>query len=161
MKKVFFGLVIGLAWILTGLMAMAAELPPIKPMPDKFKNITIAKPDPSLPKEIAGLLGEWEGIWKYAGTSSRLTPREELRRCRIVVYEVSANKIKFLLGNGDSPRSGIPGGWNNNESDIREEGGKKIFSRTTAAGYNQQFYLKDGIIVGEGKSQTITMKRLK
>jgi hypothetical protein len=161
MKKAIFSLTIVATWMLTCALLGAAELPPIKPMPEKFKNINIAKPDPALPKEIAGLLGEWEGVWKYAGTSPRQTVGEELRRCRIVVYEVSVNKIKFLLGNGDSPRSKIAGGWNNNESDIRDEWGKKIFSRTTAAGYNQQFHLEDGRIAGEGKSQSIIMNRVK
>jgi hypothetical protein len=140
MKKMIAAGIIVATWVLTCVLATAAELPPIPPRPDKFKDIQIVKPDPSVPKEIAAFLGEWEGV---------LRGREPFRRVRIIIYEVSSQKIKFLSGAGEHAfGSQIPGGWSNNESDLYFEREKYRFSRRGADGFAAHFYFENGSLNG-------------
>jgi len=140
MKKTFYAVAIVVILSLAGVLANAAELPPIPPMPEKFKDIQIVKPDPSVPKEIAAFLGEWEGI---------LIGTVPFRRAKIIVYELYPQKIKFLYGCGDNPfGSQYPGGWSQNESDLYFENEKYRFPRRTARGYATHFYFENGALNG-------------
>ena len=131
MKKMVATVIIVATWMLTCILANAAELPAIPPIPKKFKNIHIVKPDPSVPKEVADLSGEWEGAWKYVGDMRDSHGKlfgQETRRAKLIVYEVSSDKIKGLYGWGKSPFGRGKGGWRLFESDISDDNGKKRFS---------------------------------
>jgi hypothetical protein len=160
MKKMVATAIIVATWMLTCILANAAELPAIPPIPEKFKNIQIVKPDPSVPKEVADFSGEWEGAWKYVGPAQWGSFGQETRCARLIVYEVSADKIKILYGWGESPFWGGKAGWRLFESDIRDENEKKRFS--FIGGSRMGFYLEDGILKGSsgGGSET-EMKRVK
>ena len=151
-----------MAFLLLGFsFAVAAELPPVPPLPKKFKSIQIAKPDPSVPKEIAAFLGEWEGAWKYVGPMGRqLSFGQESRRAKFIIYEVSSDKIKFLYGIAESPHHPGKEGWRKLETDIREEGGKTRFS--FVGGWRMGFYLEMGVLIGSsGGEYELEMKRVK
>jgi hypothetical protein len=149
MKKMVAAATIVATLILTCVLANAVELPAIPPMPEKFKEIKITKPDSSLPKEVADFSGEWEGVWKYVGPIGQFTYLsfgQETRRARLIVYEVSADKIKILYGWGESPLTGGKGGWRLFESDIMDDNGKKRFSVIGSG--RMGFYLANGILKG-------------
>jgi hypothetical protein len=162
MKKMVTTAIIVATWMLTYILANAAELPAIPPIPKKFKNIHIVKPDPSVPKEVADFSGEWEGAWKYVGPMKDaygLSFGQETRRARLIIYEVSYDKIKFLYGWG-GPYAGGKGGWRLYESDIMDDNGKKrfLFIGTVRMG----FYLENGILKGAaGGYYDTEMKRVK
>ncbi|MHB8070273.1 MAG: hypothetical protein ACYDIC_20470 [Desulfobaccales bacterium] len=140
MKKMIAAMILVATWIFTCVLLGAAELPPIPSIPDNLKDIQIVKPDSSVPKEIAALLGEYEGV---------LMGRHPLRRVKIIVYEVSAQKIKFLSGAGDHvERSRDPGGWSNNESDLYLEREKYRFSRRLDSGFAANYYFENGSLKG-------------
>ncbi|MGB8993309.1 MAG: hypothetical protein WCD80_14740 [Desulfobaccales bacterium] len=163
MKKMVVAGVIVTSWMLACLLAIAAELPAIPPIPEKFKNIQIVKPNPSVPKEVADFSGEWEGVWKYVGQIGQFTYLsfgQETRRVKLIVYEVSANKIKILYGWGESPFGRGKAGWRLFESDIMDDNGKKRFSFIGAG--RMGFYLEDGILKGTaGGYYETEMKRVK
>jgi hypothetical protein len=160
MKKMVVAGVIVTSWMLACLLAIAAELPAIRPIPKKFKNIQIVKPDPSVPKEVADFSGEWEGAWKYVGPMQWGSFGQETRRVKLIAYEVSANKIKILYGWGESPFRRGKAGWRLFESDLMDDNGKKRFSFIGAE--RMGFYLEDGILKGTAGSYHETeMKRVK
>jgi hypothetical protein len=140
MKKMVAIAIIVATWILNCILANAAELPAIPPMPEKFKNIQIVKPDPSVPKEIAAFLGEWEGV---------VRGRVPFRRVKIIVYEVLPQKIKFLYGCSDNVfGSRYPGGWSKYESDLTFENEKYRFSRRLRSGFAAHYYFENGFLGG-------------
>jgi hypothetical protein len=165
MKKLAAAGIIVSSWILTCVLAVAAELPAIPPIPEKFKEIKIIKPDPAIPKEIADLSGEWEGVWKYVGPLDSkmglgLPFGHETRRAKIIVYELSPDKIKGLYGWAESPYFKGSGGWRLFESDISDDGGKKRFS--LIGSYRMGFYIENGILKGSsGGNYETEMKRIK
>jgi hypothetical protein len=151
MKKFIAGGTVVAAWILTWALAVAAELPPVPTMPDNFKNITIIKPAPSLPKEVADFSGEWEGVWKFVGSTGDpfhkgLSFGQHIRLTKLIVSEVSPDKIKGLYGWGDSPDTGGKGGWRKFESELMDSGGRKHF--TIMGNINMGFHLENGILKG-------------
>ena len=162
MKKMVFAWVTVPIWMLACLLANAAELPPIPPMPEKFKEIKILQPAPSVPKEVVDFLGEWEGAWKYVGTmkdSHGKSFGQETRRAKVIVYEVSTDKMKILYGWG-GPWEGGKGGWRLFESDIQDDNGKKRFSFIGTG--RMGFYLENGILKGSaGGYYDAEMKRVK
>jgi hypothetical protein len=156
------------ALVLVALMVnwgMTADLPQVPPMPERFKDIKVAQPDSSVPKENTELLGEWDGAWKYLGGLSNpfsvgLSYGQEIRRAKVIIYEVSSDKIKFLYGWAESPHYTGKGGWRKVETDIREEGGKKRFSFISA--WRTEFYSENGILKGSATGNwDIKMKRVK
>jgi hypothetical protein len=148
-KSIAIGIIVpilNLACVFT----FAAELPAIPPIPEKFNNIKIIKPDPSVPKDVADLSGEWEGTWKFAGSMGDTTWKaysfgQEVRRAKLIVYEVSIDKIKILYGWGASNTMG-KGGWRLFESSINDDWGKKRFS--FYGSWSMRFYLENGTIKG-------------
>jgi len=142
----------------------AEGLPALAPMPEPFKEIKVIKPDPSVPKDIADFSGEWEGIWKYVGSTGgsifkSLPFGQETRRAKLIVYEVSSDKIKVLYGWGNSPYTSGKGGWRLFDPKIRDENGKKRFSFTGAA--RVEFHLENGILKGSSEANFATeMKRI-
>jgi hypothetical protein len=147
MKKSVFLLAMALLLLWSCPFSQASELPPIPPMPKKFKDITIAKADPSVPKDIAEFLGEWEGIWKYMGERrGELNFGADYRKARIIVFEVTPTKVKFLYGCGESPYDAGPIGWSKHESEITEEFGRKCFSRRSGSGFRMTAYLENGVL---------------
>jgi hypothetical protein len=163
MKKLVIAGIIIATWIMICLLANAAELPAIPLIPKKFKKIKIVKPDPAVPKEVADFSGEWEGVWKYVGPIGQFTYlsfRQETRRAKLIVYEVSSDKIKGLYGWGESPFGRGKAGWGLFESDLMDDNGKKRFS--FIGGGRMGFYLEDGIIKGtSGGYYDTEMKRVK
>jgi hypothetical protein len=164
MKKMVAAAIVVVIWILTCVLANAAELPPIPILPEKFKEMKILQPAPSVPKEVADFSGEWEGAWKYVGSmrdsSGSISFGQETRRAKIIIYEVSNDKMKILYGWGDSPYTGGKGGWLLFESDITDDNGKKRFSFIGAG--RMGFYLGDGILKGSsGGNFDTEMKRVK
>ena len=120
-------------------------------MPEKFKKIQIDKPDPSVQKDIAEFLGEWEGVWKYTGAGRPgLNFGADYRKARIIVFEVTPTKVKFLYGCGESPYFADRGGWSRHVSTITEEFGKKRFSRRAGDGFRMTVHLEDGLLKTEG-----------
>jgi hypothetical protein len=160
MKKMVAAAIVVVIWILTCVLANAAELPPIPPLPKKFKEMKILQPASPVPKEVADFSGEWEGAWKYVGPMQWGSFGQETRRAKLIVYEVSSDKIKILYGWGESPSWGGKGGWRLFESDIMDDNGKKRFS--FIGGRRMGFYLEDGILKGSaGGGAEIEMKRVK
>lgn len=150
--------------------ALGAELPAISPLPEKFKNIKIIKPTPPIAKDIADLLGEWEGAWKYVGDmkdAHDLTYGQEVRKAKLIVYDVpSPDKVRFLWGIGNSPYYRVSGGWWDNESEIEEHDGKKYFSRISQTeggqGKRMQFHLENGLLKGDNTGFfTIELKKVR
>jgi hypothetical protein len=160
MKKMVATAIIVATWMLTCILANAAELPPIPPLPEKFKDIKIIKPELSVPKEVADFSGEWEGAWKYVGPMQWGSFGQETRRAKLIVYEVSSDKIKGFYGWGESPFGRGKAGWRLFESDIMDDNGKKRFS--FIGGGRMGFYLEDGILKGSsGGNYETEMKRVK
>jgi hypothetical protein len=169
MKKLIeFAMVV--VMVLACALASAEELPGIPPLPEQFKNISIVKPAPSLPKDVADLFGEWEGEWKYVGdmkNASGLKFGQAVRKAKLIVYDIpSPAKVKFLWGIGNSPFYTVKGGWWDNESDIQEFNGKRYFSRISKSeggqGKNMQFHLEDGILKGDNTgSYSIELKKVR
>ncbi len=124
------------------LLAMAADLPPVPPIPDKLKDIRVLKPDRTIPKDLAEFSGEWEGVWSSARYS------RDIRHAKLIVYEVSAEKIKFLYGLGDNPFSGDRGSWRSYESEVAIWDDKPHFSFMVPMGWRVGFYLENGQIEG-------------
>ena len=163
MKKLGFALVIVVSLILNCLFAFGEDaLGPIPPIPEKFKNIQIIKPDPSVPKEIADFSGEWEGVWKFVGRGSGWSYGEELRKAKFIIYEISTSKVKFVYGVAPNLKSARGGGWRDYSSDIRDFQDKKYISFMPPSGYALEFHLEDGLLKGvEGGKSSIEMKRIK
>ncbi len=164
MKKIVAaGTIIAILVLGYGLVG-SAELPATAPMPEKFKELKVIKPNSSVPKDVADFSGEWEGVWKYVGSTGDsifkgLPFGQETRRAKLIVYEVSSDKIKVLYGWGNSPYTGGKGGWRLFDSEIRDENGKKCFSFIGAA--RVEFYLENGILKGSSdKNFEAEMKRI-
>ena len=162
MKKLISVVAI-IAFLSIALVSLAADqLPPIPQIPNKFKDIQVVKPDPSVPKEAADFSGEWEGAWKYVGPmrdSHGILFGQETRRAKLIVYEVSTDKMKILYGWGGYLGRG-KGGWRLFESDVTDDNGKKRFSFIGAG--RMGFYLEDGILKGSaGGYYETEMKRVK
>lgn len=169
MKKLIF-MAIGFIMVLAGSFAWAADLPAIPPLPERFKNIRIVKPAPATPKDIADLLGEWEGSWKWVGDmkeGGELASGQEVRKAKLIVYDApSPDKVKYLWGISNSPYYKVSGGWWDNESEIEEHDGQKYFSRISqtagGAGFRMQFHLENGILKGsQGRNFEIELKRVR
>jgi hypothetical protein len=163
MRKIFPALTWMAFLVLAYSFAVAAELPPVPPLPKKFKGIQIAKPDPAVPKEIADFLGEWEGVWKYEGTLGQgLTFGQEVRRVKLIIYEASpSGAIKLIYGVGASPIQGGKG-WRNYDVEIGKDGENKYFSFSPPSGFHLQFRLQNGLLLGrQGGSYAIQMKKVK
>jgi hypothetical protein len=164
MKKLGCALVVVVSLILNCLFAFGeSALGPIPPIPEKFKNIQIIKPDPSVPKEIADFSGEWEGVWKFVGGKHYNIPYgTELRRAKFLIYEVSTSKVKFIYGVAPNLYSARRGSWIDYSSDIRDFQDKKYISFMPPSGYALKFHLEDGLLKGvEGGKSSIEMKRIK
>ncbi len=139
MKRIIMRIAI-LACIIPSVLAIALELPTIPPIPKKFINIEVIRPDSNVPEEIASFVGDWEGV---------ISASEPFRKVRMIVYQVSPQKIKFLYGCGDNPfNSKHPGGWWRYESKLTFKGGKYWFTRKLASGSFAHYYLDKGILRG-------------
>ena len=163
MKKIVSAMAIVAILSLACISLAAEQIPPIPPIPDKFNNIQVVKPDPSIPKAIADFIGEWEGVWKYEGTMGPwLTYGQEVRRAKIIIYEASSSgKIKAIYGVGASPFQGGKG-WRNYDAEISEDGENKCFSFFPPSGFNMQFRLQNGVLLGrQGGNYAIEMKKVK
>jgi hypothetical protein len=164
MKKLGCALVVVVSLILNCLFAFGEDaLGPIPPIPEKFKNIQIIKPDPSVPKEIADFSGEWEGVWKFVGEKKYNIPwGTELRRGKMIIYEVSTSKVKFVWGASPNLIVGRSAHWGDYSSDIRDFQDKKYISFVNPSGFVVEFHLEDGLLKGhEGEKSSIEMKRIK
>jgi hypothetical protein len=163
-KRIIAALVIVTALGLGGGLASGADPPELSPMPEKFKNIQIVSPSPDTPKEIADFAGVWEGVWKsrfgsfYYSTGAG----SPSRRGKLIIYEVSKDKIKGLWAIGDNPNSLIPGGWKKIESKIGDFEGKKGFSYFfSKTGRSASYYLENGKLIGKMRDLEIEMDRVK
>lgn len=165
MVQVVSTLVIAVVLLFSGMSAAIAESIPLVPsLPDKYKGIKMVPPDPAVPKEIAEFLGEWEGVWVSRPPGGGL-PRET-RRAKLIVYQVSKDKVHLLSGVGTNPFTKVPEGWREVEADINERGGKKRISWMGLYGFRQEeakneFFLEGGILYGTVGRATIEMKRVK
>jgi hypothetical protein len=57
MAQLVSALAIAIVLVFSGIAAAIAEsIPPIPPLPDKYKGIKMVQPDPGVPKEIAAFL---------------------------------------------------------------------------------------------------------
>lgn len=144
--------------------AMADSLPAVPPLPPDFQSIKISTPDQAVPAETNQLLGEWEGVWEVR--SPRGGMFSQARRAKMIVYEVTANKIKYLWGVGFNPETKAEPRWSKYESDLKEWAGKKIFGHEappdpSRGSYTTKFFLEDSTIVGEVGLASIKMKRVK
>jgi hypothetical protein len=147
---------------LSGISLAADQLPPIPPIPNKFSNIQIVKPDPSTPQAIADFIGEWEGVWKYVGAISQWqTYGKEVRRAKLIIYEASpAGNIKLLFGVGASPFQGGKG-WRQYEAEISEDGENKCFSFFPPSGTMLKFRRQNELLLGRQRANyEIEMKRV-
>lgn len=163
MKKLISAMAI-MAFLLIACLSLAADpLPPIPPLPKHFEGIKIIKPDPSVPKEITDFIGEWEGAMVVRLRAGDL-PRE-VRRAKLMVYQVTKDKVSFLYGVSDNPYTKSPASWREIEADIIEQGGRKRFTFMTSYGSGEQarmdFFLENGMLVGTVKATSIEMKRVK
>ena len=165
MVQVVAALAIAVVLVFSGISAAIAESIPLIPfLPDKYKSIKMIQPDPAVPKEIAGFLGEWEGVWVSRPPGGGL-PRET-RRAKLIVYQVSKDKVYLLSGVSTNPFTKVPGGWREVEADVTERGGKKRFSWMGLYGFSQEeakneFFLEDGVLHGTVGRASIEMKRVK
>ena len=163
MRKPARAVVVVVTLIMICTFAYGADAPgPITPIPEKFKNIQIIKPDSSISKDMTDFSGEWEGVWKYVGGMQFGSHGEELRKAKLIIYEVSASKVKFLYGIGTNPKSVGRGGWRDYSSDVTDSQGKKYISISPPSGFAMNFHLEDGLLKGaQGGNWSIEMKRIK
>ena len=125
----------------------------------------MAKPDPSVPKEIADFLGEWEGVWVARQRRGDL-PRE-VRRAKLILYEVTPIKVKYLWGVGLTLTPMLRlSGKSKFESDLTLREEKKRFSHQGPYGYSMEtrkteFYLGNGVLMGTIGAASIEMKKIK
>jgi hypothetical protein len=101
LKKIVSAMAIVTILSLACISLAADQLPPIPPIPEKFKSMQVVKPDSSISKEVTDFIGEWEGVWKYEGPMAPnpqgLTYGQEVRRAKIIIYEASSSgKIKAI-----------------------------------------------------------------
>ena len=144
-----------------------AEAPPLVPaMPPDFQSIRISKPDTTVPAELNLLLGEWEGVWIVSPpVHSRIMPFQ-VRRARMIVYEVTPTKVKYLSGAGFNLETKAEAKWAKFEDEIKERGGKKIFSHEGRYGPRMEpgtveYFLEDGVLKGVVGYASIEMKKVK
>jgi hypothetical protein len=164
MKKVktFMSMIILI--ILINAPVMAESPPAVPPMPPEFQNIKIIKPDPIVSTEINQLLGEWEGVWIVIPPGGVISM--PVRRAKLIVYEVTPTKVKYLWGVGFNPVTKAEAKWTKYESEFRERGGKKIFGHTGPSGYSMEnttmeLFFKEGVIEGKIGRASIEMQKLK
>ncbi|MFH0929866.1 MAG: hypothetical protein V1814_01275 [Candidatus Moraniibacteriota bacterium] len=140
----------------------AGEVLVIPALPSDLSGIRVIKPDPAVPKKIAELLGEWEGDW--ITRPSRFDLPQKVRRAKMIVYEVSATKIKYLWGVSFNPVTKAEARWSKYASDLKESGGKNIFYHEGSYGFGQvrttEFYLENGVLQGAVGSASIEMRRV-
>ncbi len=111
---VILALGIALVSILFCPAAMAAP-----PMPN---DVQMVEPDPSLPKEIAGFWGKWEGSDRYM-------------QYFLIVEKIDGEKATIYGWRSGYSRGGIPEGWGRVEANVTKEYGKyKVWYRSTMAG---------------------------
>jgi hypothetical protein len=158
MKKIVSVMAMVAIFSLPCLSLAANELPPIPPMPEKFKNIQIVKVDSSMPKDITEFIGEWEGVWKYEGPAQWGKYGQEVRRAKLIIYEAtSSGAIKVIYG-----VSGNPGGWRKYDTEISKDGENRYFSFFPPSGFILQFRLQNGLLLGRYRGrQAIEMKKVK
>lgn len=165
MKKLISAVATMVFLLLVFSFAVVAELPPVPSLPKRFESIQIAKPDSSVPKEIADFLGEWEGAWKYVGAigwAGNPAFGEEVRRVKLIIYEASSSgKIKVIYGVGASPYQGGRG-WRKYDTEISKDGEDRYFSFFPPSGFSLQLKLQNGLLLGrQGGNYTIEMKKVK
>jgi hypothetical protein len=166
MVQVVFALAMAVVLVFSGIPAAIAEsIPPIPPLPEKYKGIKMIQPDPAVPKEIKDFLGEWEGVWVSRAPGIGGLPRET-RRAKLIVYQVAKDKVYLLSGVSTNPFTKMPEGWREVEADITERGEKIRFSWMGLYGYRQEeakneFYLENGVLYGTVGRASIDMKRVK
>jgi hypothetical protein len=103
-----------LASILFCPMAMAAP-----PMPN---DVQMVEPDPSLPKEIRGFWGKWEGGDRYM-------------QHFVIIEKIDGQKASIYRWR--SGHSSIPPGWERLEANVIKEYGKyKIWFRSSAGSFS-------------------------
>ncbi len=120
--------VLAVSIVLVGILfcpvAMAAP-----PMPN---DVQMVEPDPSLPKEIAGFWGKWEGS-------------DRVMQYFLIVEKIDGEKATIYGWRSGSSRGGIPEGWRRSEAKVIKEYGKyKIWFRYTVGGSsgNVEYTLK-------------------
>jgi hypothetical protein len=95
-------------------MAMSAP-----PMPD---DVQMVEPDPSLPKEIAGFWGKWEGGDRYG-------------QYFVVIEKIDGEKASVYRCKSSNLSGGAPNGWERFEAKVIKENGKyKLWFRTSGGG---------------------------
>jgi hypothetical protein len=163
MKKIVSVMAIVAIFSLACISLAAEQLPPIPPVPEKFKNIQIVKPDSSMPKDVTEFLGEWEGVWKYEGPAQWGTYGQEARRAKLIIYEASSSgAIKVIYGVSASPFGAGRGGWRKYDTEISKDGENRYFSFFPPSGFNMQFRLQNGLLLGrQGGNYAIEMKKFK
>jgi hypothetical protein len=149
---------------LTNAQGMAEAPPAVPAMPADFQSSKISKPDPAVPADINLLLGEWEGVWTARPRPGAMPI--QVRRAKMIVYEVTPTKVKYLWGVGFNPETKAEAKWVKFESDLKERGGKKIFGHEGPYGHRMEtrtteFFLEDGVLMGAVGWASIEMKRLK
>jgi hypothetical protein len=163
-KWAVVALVIATALGWGGGSASGGDPPALPPMPEKFKNIQIVSPSPDTPKEIAAFSGAWEGVWKvrFVPIYIAAAPGTPSRRGKLIVYEVSKDKIKYLWAIGENPNSTRRGGWANITAEIEDLDGKKSFSHfSSKQGISVTFSMENGKLIGKMKDLEIEMDRVK
>src|SRR5512139_3283018 len=101
--KIFVVLAVGIVLVSILLCPLAMAAPP---MPNDVKMV---QPDSSLPKEIAGFWGKWEGS-------------DSVMKLFIIVEKIGKEKANLYIW-----RSGfqqIPEGWERTEAKVSKESGK-------------------------------------
>ncbi len=94
--------------------AMAAP-----PMPD---DLQMVEPDPSLPKEIAGFWGKWEGGDRYA-------------KYFVIIEKIDGEKASVYRYKSGNVSGGAPDGWARFEAKVIKEYGKyKLWYPTSGGG---------------------------
>jgi len=164
MKRMSAIILLAALVVFNNVQAMAESPPVVPAMPPDFQSIKIRKPDPAVPAGLNLLLGEWEGVWTARPRPGAMPI--QVRRAKLIVYEVTPTKVKYLLGVGFNPETKAEAKWTKYESEFKERGGKKRFFHEGPYGYTMEtktteFFLEDGVLMGSFGWASIEMKRLK
>jgi hypothetical protein len=101
--KTFVVLAVSIVMVSILLCPMAVAAPP---MPN---DVQMVEPDPSLPKELAGFLGKWEGS-------------DPIQKFFLIIEKIDEENAGFY--HWRSGTSEIPGGWRRFQAKVSKESGK-------------------------------------
>jgi len=100
-----------LSGVISIILASIFFCPIVMATPPMPNDVEMVEPDPSLPREIAGFWGKWEGEDQYM-------------QYFVIVEKIDGEKASIYRWRSGKPSVGIPEGWDRFEAKVIKEYGK-------------------------------------